>query len=134
VSRSDGEVCDCLNPMCSHRSARPAAPAVEGDLRESLADTLAQVFTDTGTCNIWEQADALLAGPLRSLVEQAAEATRLRREVNDTKLQRHATIWHQDGWWMVSLQHKNMVLGNLPWPTWTEARDAALRWTEQARP
>lgn len=43
------------------------------ELRESLADTLAQVFTDTGTYNIWKQADALLAGPLRSLIEEAVD-------------------------------------------------------------
>jgi hypothetical protein len=92
VSRPDGEVCDCLNPMCSHRSARPAAPAVEADLRESLAKWL---YLNTAPPSrhpaepgrVWlagsalTAADALLAGPLRSLVEQAAEAARLRGTV-----------------------------------------------------
>jgi hypothetical protein len=53
--------------------------------------------------------------------------------MSETKLQRRAVIWTQDGWWMVSLHHKNMFLGNLSWPTWAEARDAALRWTGQTR-
>jgi hypothetical protein len=44
ASRPDGEVCDCLNPMCSHRSARPAAPAVEADLRAVKAIKLLEAI------------------------------------------------------------------------------------------
>lgn len=92
MSRPD-EVCRCGHPKslhtwqyddacsgpgpthygCSCPDFRPAAPAAGADLREQIAEAV-QLALINPDATYQEIADELLAGPLRSLVEQAAEA------------------------------------------------------------
>lgn len=97
MSRPDGrepKACPLCGETCTydgwdhvHRSGlgigscRPAAPAAGADLREQIAEAV-QLALINPDATYQEIADELLAGPLRPLVEQAAEA----RE------------WHEAAW------------------------------------
>jgi hypothetical protein len=68
--------------QCGHWQAPAAAPAAEADLQDQIAAMIGNWYPQASASDGGALlAECLLAGPLRSLVEQAAEAARLRETV-----------------------------------------------------